>query len=272
VRVQALVLLVLMMPTAAAAVSVDRVVVPDRTLAEKPFPVSVTLVNDGEARSVHLFGALYRREEGAAPCGPATGTRFRAFTHIVQDTVELPARSTTQYPPEGETWLHRYRREHVQPEPRVEEFCVFVANATRGPVIEYEDYATTRLSVRGVNAKPVASFTWEPERPGATQDVRFQAEGSDADGDPVTFAWDFGYLGAGGRARGEGASPTTFFYPAGEYVVTLRASDGLEETQVSRTITVVEAARAEDRPGGLQIPVAAWLAIGALALAAFRRR
>lgn len=253
--------------------TVEGIDVPDRTMAEKPFPANVTLRNDGPARSVYLFAAIYREQQGTGPCGPASDPRFGSFTHLVQETVRLPAQSTIVYPDEDDEWLHRYRTEHVDPAPAVAEFCVFVANATSGPALEFESFATTELSVRGVNAKPSADFTWEPEKPGATQDVRFRAQGSDADGDPVSFAWDFGHVNASGRARALGEAATTFFYPAREFVVTLIASDGLEDTSLTRTITVLE----EEPPtptqkGPLGIPMGGALALGALALASFRWR
>lgn len=255
------------LPTASGAVSVREVDVPDRTAADKPFRVSVRLANDGPERDVHLFGALYADEDGKAPCGPATDPSFRTFTHVAQVTVRLPAGSETTYPPPGDAWLHRYGSQHAGVSPRVEELCVFVAEASGGPVIEYEAYGTAPLSVRARNAPPQPSFDVEPASPIVSVPAGFRAEAEDADGDPVTFTWDFGRFDAGGRATAEGAEATHAFYPAGDYVVTLSASDGIDSVPLARTVTVVAPTSAEhDDARG--IAAAPWAAAGAVALAA----
>lgn len=263
----------LVLPLAGAAVSVEEIAAPERTRAEKPFPVTLRLTNDGDARTVYLFGALYDREEGSAPCGPATDPRFRTFTHTYNEAVRLPARSTTTYPQSGD-WLHHYATRDVEAAPELAQFCIFVANASTGPLIQYEGYATTTLSVRGVNALPVTSFTWEPETPRAGEDVEFRAEGSDADGDPVAFRWDFGHRKASGPAVAEGREATTFFYPEGEYVVTLYAGDGLDEAPVSRTITAIAADAPTPEDGSSPLSQPLWIllfAAGAVAIAVRRR-
>lgn len=260
-------------PTAAATVTIHDVVLPERTMAGKPFPVSLTLANgENVARRVFLFAALYDKVEGEGPCGSSADPRFDTFTHLVQETIDVPAGASVPYPDADDTWLHLYREEHVDPSPEIAEFCLFVANASAArQMIDYESFSSLDLSVRGVNAAPTASFTWHPETPEATEDVRFEAEGDDADGDPVTFAWDFGHVNTSGRARATGATPTTFFFPPAEYTVTLTASDGLEETPVARTITIVpETADAPD--DGFDIPLPALVALAALAIAARRRR
>lgn len=238
-------LLVAFLPLASAAVTVDEILVPDRTLAGKPFEVRVRIVNEGPAMTVDLFGALYVGEGVASsPCGPATDPRFRRFTQLVQEPVEIPANSVVEYPGTGDRWLHRYEASDVPATPTQAELCVFVAREASTPAIQYEAYAATPLPVRGANEPPAPALTWDPERPRATEDVRFQASATDAEDDPITFRWDFGHDNANGRAVAEGASATHFFYPAGEYVVTLYASDGLDELPASATVTV----RASDAP------------------------
>lgn len=266
-----LLLALLATPVAAAAVTVDDVVVPDRTMAGKPFEVAIRVVNDGPAQDVTLFGALYDRVEGQGPCGSAADPRFRGFTHLVQERVRLPADGALDFPPEGKRWLHQYDRADVAEAPATAEFCVFVADAgAPSPAIEYEAYGVVQLSVRGSNAAPTASFTWSPETPGATQDAAFQAEGEDADGDPLTFRWDFGHLNASGRAVAEGARVTHFFYPAGEYVVTLVATDGLNETSVARTVRVAEEP-ASDPGRGSPVPLGPVALLGIILAFALRR-
>lgn len=254
--------------------AVEEIRVPERTAAGKPFDVHVRLANDGPAREVHLFGALYAREEGKAPCGPTTDSSFRTFTHVVQVTVTLPADGVLEHPPAGERWLHRYDPADAGMTPTDDEFCVFVAAATGGPVIQYDAYGTTRLSVRARNAPPQPSFAFDPARPESTQAVRFTATAADADDDPVAFAWDFGRFDAGGRATAEGAEVTHAFYPEGDYVVTLTASDGIDSVPLTRTVTVhALGANGEDgRRDGLGIPVPAWLVLLAVVMIARLRR
>ena len=270
--------LVLSLPTAAAAVTVQQVEVPERTAAAKPFEVRVRLANEGPARSVHLFGALYDAAEGKAPCGQTTDPSFRTFTHLVQETIRLPADGEIEHPAEGGRWLHRYGVEDADATPADAEFCVFVAEASGGPVIRYEAYGTTLLSVRAQNAPPQPTFTFEPRAPAVREDVRFVASAVDADGDPVTFRWDFGRFDASGRAVGEGETATHAFYPEGSYAVTLTASDGIDAMPASRTLQVVAAPDGASQPPGDEgepargTPLVAALAGCALVAAALARR
>lgn len=266
----AILVALVVVPIASAAVTVSHIEVPPRTAAGKPFGVSVVLDNDGPARDVHLFGALYTRDDGQAPCGPATGGSFRTFTHIVQETVHLAANAETTHPREGQRWLHRYETEHAGASPSDEEFCVFVAAATGGPVIQYEAYAATLLSVRARNAAPQPSFSVDPVRPEVGRDAMFRATAVDADGDPISFAWDFGRFDASGRAVGEGETASHAFYPEGDHVVTLTASDGIDSVPLARTITVMPASAEED--GRSSIPSASWLVFASAVVAHLLRR
>lgn len=268
-----LLVLVLAIPGAQAAVRVEEIGVPERTLAGKPFEASVTLVNEGPAQDVTLLAAIYRRDEGADPCGAATDPRFRTFTHVVQEGIHLPADGVVEHPAPGARWLQKYAKERVPRGPTLDEFCVFVARSESGPTLAYEGFGTTLLSVRGENAAPVVDVEWEPRMPRATEDVEFRATGSDADGDPVSYRWDFGHANASGRATVEGARVSHFFYPEGEYAVTLVATDGLNDTRVTRMITVL-AADAEPPARGFPVPAPSALAILALAILApaLRRR
>lgn len=233
-----LLLALLLAPVASAAVSVERVDAPERTVAEHPFEAGVLLRNDGGAREVTLLAALYRWREGKAPCGPATGPDFVGFTHLVMQDVRLPADSLTAYPPQGERWLHRYSRQEAPPQPATMEWCVFVARSREAANVEYEDFASLRLLARATNAPPVAEFSWEPATPVAARDARFEAVAEDADGDPLEYRWDFGHHDARGRATATGPVAFEAFYPAGEYDVTLVVSDGFAETSVVRRVSV----------------------------------
>lgn len=261
----ALALLPLLLPHAAAlgeVVDLVSVAPPERTLADRPFEAEATLRNKAaEARTVLLLAALYAPD--ANPCGPATGPGFRQFTHLVQERIPLAPGETRVV----KAWAHAYRASSVQAAPAEAEWCAFVAEDA-GERIEYLDYERVPLPVRGVNAAPTADFTWTPREPRATQDVTFQATGRDADGDPVTFRWDFGHANASGRRPVEGAVAGHFYYPEGAYVVTLTVSDGLDEAVVTRTLTVLpEAAPPEDRDA----PLPLILPLAALALAGLAR-
>jgi hypothetical protein len=248
----ALILVALAVPTAAAEITIGEIQTPERTAADHPFDVNVTLRNDGPPRTIYLFAALYDPQEGGSPCGSSLDPRFRTFTQVVQEAIDLPADSTTDHPAPGSRWSHRYQAEDAAATPEEAQFCIFVANASAGPLIEYETYRATTLSVRARNAPPVAAFTLEPEELRASTDIFFTAQATDAEGDPVTFRWDFGHSTASGRALGEGQSPTHVFYPAGDYLVTLVASDGIDETRVPHLVTVTAAAAQPD--GGRGIP------------------
>lgn len=226
------------MPAASAAATIEDLVVPDQTVADRVFDASLTLVNRGAAEDVVLVAALYDVEEGKT-CGPAADPRFRAFTHILQDSIHLAADSRTAYPAPGERWAHRYAVGET-PAGEEGEWCVFVARAPGATAqIQYEDFESVRIGVRATNAAPTVTFTWTPEHPIAAEPVVFHATAEDADGDPVALRWDFGFANASGQARAEGATPTARFYPDGVYDVTLVASDGFDETALVHKVAVL---------------------------------
>lgn len=80
------------------------------------------------------------------------------------------------------------------------------------------------------NAEPTATFT-----SGCVQLVcGFDASGSsDADGDPLTYSWDFG-----DGQSGSGVSPSHTYASSGTRTVTLTASDGKSSVTATRSVTV----------------------------------
>lgn len=240
----------LLAPSALAAVDLQEARVPARTLAERPFPVTVRLHNDGPAMNAYLFAALYRWEEGKSPCGPMTDPHFLQATPLVQGVVPLSEGETRVWPDEGEAWEHRYARGKVDQDDARNELCVFVARAPQGREIQYEDYVSVPLTTRGVNSPPRGDWTMRPGTPRAAEDATFEAEGEDDDGDALAFSWDFGHFNASGRARAEGARVTHFFYPDADYTVTMTVSDGFDATPVARAVHVApaDAAAAEPPP------------------------
>lgn len=278
-RAAALGILILLLaaPCAAASVAVGNVKTPERTAADHPFPVSLTLHNTGPARTVTLLAALY--DYGSEACGPATDPRFRTFTHVTQERVRLPADGQVQFPPAGRSWLHRYTADEI-PERDTLELCIFVAAAEEaGPQIQYEAYASVPLSVRRVNQPPTGDFSWSPTAPAATDDVLFVATGADPDGDTLSYRWDFGHANASGRAVAPGERATHFFYPEGAYVVTLIVSDGIVETPLEKGIQILPASGVAEgevpavaiQPGA-DTPLTWWIPVLAVGMALLWRR
>lgn len=270
----ALLLAIAWIPTAHAIASIDRVDVPEQTVAARVFDASITLTNRGAAEDVVLVAALYEPQAGQT-CGPATDPRFRAYTQLVHDPIHLAADSTLTYPPAGERWSHRYTVEET-PAGGVGEWCVFVAR-TPGPTaqVQYEDFASVELAVRATNAAPTAAFTWAPERPLAAQPTTFRATGEDADGDVVRYTWDFGFANASGRARAAGPDPIVRFFPEGAYDVTLTASDGFDEARFVRQVLVLPeqapATSVVSTGAPSETPLPLWVALLGIGLAMARR-
>lgn len=267
----------LFLPFAAAVgeeVDIVDVRAPERTMAGRAFNVSLDLQNHGAARTVYLFAALYEGAPGASPCGPVTEGRFETYTPLYQGVVKLPADGRATFPKPGDTWQQRYAREHVDAAESVDEFCVFVAERQDATGLDWLDFESVAMRTRGENAAPTASFTWEPSDPRAAQDVRFVAEGEDADGDTVTFSWDFGHHNASGRARADGPVAWHPFYPDGTFTVTLLAHDGFDTTAVVQQVDVRVAGAPDATPAPLAkqedrgIPLPITLAPLAMLLAA----
>lgn len=81
----------------------------------------------------------------------------------------------------------------------------------------------------GENSPPVGSFVWNC----VDLDCSFDATATDADGDPLTYAWDFG---DGGSSSAE--DPSHSYTAGGDYLVTLTVGDGTDQTVVSQTVAV----------------------------------
>lgn len=87
------------------------------------------------------------------------------------------------------------------------------------------------------NARPVASFTFEPESVGVGQEVEFDASASrDPDGRIEAYRWEFG---DGAEAKGERVTHT--YHQPGSYTVQLLVNDsGARSTTAEQTIVVSE--------------------------------
>ena len=154
-RAALLLALLPLVPVAAATgevVDILGVSPPERTMADKPFVVEVTLLNRArDPMEVVLLGALYA--DDATECGPATAPGFRQFTHLVQERIRLaPAEERTVY-----GWAQQYGSASASARPEDAEWCAFVAEDA-GERIEYLDVQGVPLSVRATNAKPEADL------------------------------------------------------------------------------------------------------------------
>jgi PKD repeat protein len=81
----------------------------------------------------------------------------------------------------------------------------------------------------GDNSAPQASFGWNC----VGLDCNFDATATDSDGDPLTYAWEFG---DGGTSTAE--DPSHSYTGGGDYLVTLTVDDGTSQTVVANTVTV----------------------------------
>ena len=84
------------------------------------------------------------------------------------------------------------------------------------------------------NQAPSASFSTNPSSGPAPLQVNLNASASsDPNGDPLTYAWDFG-----NGQTGSGQSPSVSYPNPGTYIITLYVNDGQFMVETSKTITV----------------------------------
>ncbi|MCK5253991.1 MAG: PKD domain-containing protein, partial [Thermoplasmata archaeon] len=96
------------------------------------------------------------------------------------------------------------------------------------------------------NNPPTAVPVVEEERkykPG--EQVRFLAEADDADGDALTYVWDFG----DGSPVATDRDPSHVFEQAGTYTVTLELTDGRGGTTTATVEVVVKKPKEDESPG-----------------------
>ena len=85
-----------------------------------------------------------------------------------------------------------------------------------------------------VNAPPAVTFGFDPDSPLEGQEVDFQSQVSDPEGNSVTRSWNFG-----DGTTGTGAGPNHAYAAAGTYTVTVTATDSNgAEGSASQTIVV----------------------------------
>jgi len=95
------------------------------------------------------------------------------------------------------------------------------------------DVDTIKIDVTTANTPPVASPTVTPQSGPAPLVVQFAANASDADGDTLTYAWDFG-----DDAVSSAENPNHTYVSAGTFTAWLTVSDGQNEVTESLLIVV----------------------------------
>lgn len=119
------------------------------------------------------------------------------------------------------------------------------------------DMATRNVVVAAApppNEDPEADFSFAPDEPVAEEDVQFMSTSDDADGNLVSFSWDFDDDGA--FDDGFGSQVTRGFLAVGTYPVSLEVTDddGATDT-VTKNVTVGPRAGSSGEP--LQAPATA---------------
>jgi beta propeller repeat protein len=97
---------------------------------------------------------------------------------------------------------------------------------------------TVLIEVTAPNTPPTASPTATPNSGTVPLNVAFAANAADADGDPLSYDWDFGDPTSGAANTDTSADPGHTYNAAGQYSVTLTVSDGIASTTSSLTVNV----------------------------------
>jgi len=78
---------------------------------------------------------------------------------------------------------------------------------------------------------PIADFTWTPHEPKAGQEVKFTNLSIDA----RSYSWNFGDM-----SIGDETNPTHVYERKGNYIIDLRAHNGLKSDEKTVTIIVTD--------------------------------
>jgi PKD repeat protein len=150
------------------------------------------------------------------------------YLRIVWDGTNM----TGAYSTDGTAWTSVGRASTALPaNPKIGIFAL--SNGATTVVSPKFDYITIDGPPCGTNQNPVISSATSDKTIGvASFPVNFTAAATDPDGDPLTYAWDFG---DGGTATGATASHT--YTTGGSYSAKLTVSDG-KGGSVTRTIAI----------------------------------
>jgi len=78
---------------------------------------------------------------------------------------------------------------------------------------------------------PIADFTWSPQIPKAGQEVKFTNLSTDG----RSYSWNFGDM-----SIGDETNPTHVYKRKGNYIIDLRAHNGLKSDEKTVTIKVTD--------------------------------
>jgi PKD repeat protein len=111
----------------------------------------------------------------------------------------------------------------------------YSAAVTVTDVRGFTDSELFSITVTEPNRPPVASPTATPNRGAAPLAVRFTAGASDPDGDPLTFAWNFGDPSSPDNTSAL-PDPTHLYRHGGTFTAWLTVSDG--QVSIVRSLTI----------------------------------
>ncbi len=105
--------------------------------------------------------------------------------------------------------------------------------ASNGKVKRVKDQESAQFAI-AINHRPTAVFGYDPAAPETGQVISFDATAStDPEGQPLTYAWDYGDGSSGSEAQG-----TYSYAAAGDYTVSLTVSDGVWLVTSEQVVTV----------------------------------
>lgn len=242
---------------------------PPLAVAGRAFFVNVTLENREDAeRSVLVFTTLYRGSSET----PCEGARAIDFPSAFNLNALLGPLERVRIVGEERHWRHVINGSRLEGDGAYE-VCVWVrlTECPRTPEGAPDvarcllDFEPSLLRIRARNMPPSVALRAEPAPAAAEAAVSFQADARDPEGDPLSFAWDFG----DGDRREGGASANHRYARPGRYTARVNVSDGFDTALAEATVEVLPAGSVDGGPvPGPAPPVLA----GALLAAALLRR
>lgn len=236
----------------------------------KVFYVNVTAKNKASVdHSFGLFVVIYRIEPDGS-CDSGTGDAYLERVSAFVKSVDLKAGEETTIRGEENHWAHQVSVERGLATGEYE-VCAWAESFKKGtmenPVFPwFYDYFPYRQALRATNAAPNVTIAPGPVTVEPNVAVAFAASATDADGDTVSFKWDFG-----DGTKGEGEAPSHAFRLEGNFTVNAIASDGFDVATATRTISVDAPDGANPTPDVSLPLVVAGAALVALARSRTRR-
>jgi hypothetical protein len=232
---------------------------PPTVVADRPFTINVTVANrEGSAQTVLLFASLY---QGQGP--PCEGQRVDHRISRFVKSVTLQPREQVRVEGWKDHWVQVVNRSRLAGDGTFE-VCVWLRAATCPTDLPacFLDFHSLQQPIRLRNAPPQVQGVAEPPQGAPGTLFTLRAQGTDADGDALTYRWDFP---AGGSEQGPRVQRR---FALGEHVVRLNATDGWDSVEVPVRVVVAEGAAQGNALPGFE----ALLAAAAVGLAARARR